>query len=351
MFVEVETFAGKGEQGNAAPSDDGPALSALFNFPYKIAVTPGGVVYITEVFFNGIRKIEDGVVSTLNSRGEGTADGPVATALFGGPTGIVSDQIGNLYVSDQANGRIRKIDTAGNVTTVAGPTGTERLHGWVDGIEVLFGDPMGIAIDAMSETLYVLEHHRIRSVPLFLSFGRISTEVRTVAAVGIRGFADGPATLAQFNDPQDIAVTQTGDLFVADTGNFRIRRVTPSGMVTTVAGDGVPAVPTDEAQFADARPALSARFERPSGLAVDSTGMVWVADGHHVRMFHLLTNTVYTACSDTMQHQQPIKFENATGIALFQGKIFVADAGANKILRLSPKNDFGGVIVHGRARR
>ena len=133
---------------------------------------------------------------------------------------------------------------------------------------------MGIAIDAMSETLYVLEHHRIRSVPLFLSFGRTSTEVRTVAAVGIRGFADGPATLAQFNDPQDIAVTQTGDLFVADTGNFRIRRVTPSGMVTTVAGDGVPAVPTDEAQFADARPALSARFERPSGLAVDSTGMV-----------------------------------------------------------------------------
>jgi hypothetical protein len=217
-------------------------------------------------------------------------------------------------------------------------------------LDALFGNPVGIAIDALDLTLYVLEHDRIRSVPLFLSsffLGRTSTEVRTVAAVGIRGFADGPATHAQFNNPQDIAVTQTGDLFVADTGNFRIRRVTPSGTVTTVAGDGVPAVPTDEAQFADARPALGARFERPAGLAVDSMGTVWVADGHHVRMYSPLTNTVYTACSDTMQHRQPIKFESATGIALFQGKIFVSDAGANKILRLSPKEDFGGVIIHG----
>jgi DNA-binding beta-propeller fold protein YncE len=307
-----------------------------------VEIQASGAVYVTEPRANGIRKIEGGVVSTLNSRGDGTADGPVATALFGGPTGIVSDQAGNLYVTDQLNGRIRKIDTAGNVTTIAGPAGSERLHGWVDGFAALFGNPMGIAIDALDLTLYVSEHDRIRSVPLSFVLGRNTTEVRTVAAVGIRGFADGPATHAQFNDPRDIAVTQTGDLFVADTGNFRIRRVTPAGTVTTVAGDGVPAVPTDEAQFADERPALGARFARPAGLAVDSMGTVWVADGHHVRMYSPLTNTVYTACSDA-GHGQPIKFELATGIALFQGKIFVCDARANKILRLSPNGYIGGV--------
>jgi DNA-binding beta-propeller fold protein YncE len=284
----------------------------------------------------------------LASRTDGSADGPLSTALFRGPSGIVFDQAGNLYLADQGNHRIRKIDTAGNVTTVAGPIGTERSQGWLDdfGSSARFSRPKGIAIDAMDKTLYVTENHRIRSIPLDFHFGRHSKLIRTVAAVGIDGFADGPATLAQFNDPSDLVVTQTGDLFVADTGNFRIRCVTPSGMVSTVAGDGVPAVPTDAAQFADGRPALGARFERPTSLAIDQMGTVWVADGTHVRMYVPLANAVFTACSDTMQHQQPIKFKGATGIALSQGKIFVVDSGANQIMRLTPHEDVGGVIFH-----
>jgi DNA-binding beta-propeller fold protein YncE len=346
MFFEVETFAGTGDQGG----DDGPAMKASFNLPFKIAVSPQGVVYVTEVLFNGIRKIEGGVVSTLASRADGFADGPLSTALFLGPSGVVFDQAGNLYLADQGNHRIRKIDTAGNVTTVAGPIGAERAQGWVDDFDASarFSRPKGIAIDAMDKTLYVTENHRIRSIPLdFAFFGRASKRVRTVAAVGIDGFADGPATVAQFNDPSDLLVTQTGDLLVADTGNFRIRRVTPSGMVSTVAGDGVPAVPTDQAQFADGRPALGARFERPTSLAIDPMGTVWVADGAHVRMYVPLANAVFTACSDTMQHQQPIKFKRATGIALSQGKIFVVDSGSNQIMRLTPRDDVGGVVFTG----
>jgi DNA-binding beta-propeller fold protein YncE len=336
MFFEVETFAGTGAEG----TDDGPASTATFNGPTWLTVTPSGVVYVAETFQNGIRKIEGGVVSTLTSRAHGNVDGPLSTALFSGPSGIVSDQAGNLYIADQGNHRIRKIDTSGNVTTVAGPSGSDKLRGWVDDLlrdGALFSRPKAIAIDATDANLYVAEHNRIRRIPLRFQTGVTLMESSTLAAVGIKGFADGPAPVAQFASPLELAVTQTGDIFVADTGNFRIRRVTPSGMVTTLAGDGVPAVPSDQAQFADGRPALHARFERPSSLAVDQAGTVWVSDHTHVRMYSPLANTVSTACSDSGHHQEPIKFSRAHSIAISEGKIFVVDS--NKIMLLTPHED------------
>jgi sugar lactone lactonase YvrE len=153
----------------------------------------------------------------------------------------------------------------------------------------------------------------------------------------MKGFADGPPLLAQFDQPAGLAVTQTGEIFVADTHNLRIRRVSPSGTVTTVAGDGVPAVSTDAVQFADKRPALQARFERPNGVAVDESGMVWVTDGAHLRMYHPRSNLVFTACSDQRLHQKPIEFGHTGGVALSGGKIFVATGG--KVMVLTPHDD------------
>ena len=344
MFFEVEAFAGIGGTTGTPPADfhagDGPATEAVLFTPNQITVTPSGVVYVTETLFNGIRKIEGGVVSTLASRAHGNVDGPLSAALFFGPTGIVSDQAGNLYIADQGNHQIRKIDTSGNVTTVAGPSGTEKVSGWVDGrisSNSLFSSPEGIALDAADVSLYILEHNRIRNISIGFSSIGIFRGPRTVAAVGISGFADGPAPVAQFNHPLGIVVTQTGDLFVADTRNCRIRRVTPSGIVTTVAGDGVPAVPTDDAQFVDGRPALHARFERPTALAVDQAGTVWVCDDTHLRMYFPRTNRVSTACSDQRLHQNPLKFKAISGIALSGGRIFVVDDG--KVLRLIPHED------------
>jgi DNA-binding beta-propeller fold protein YncE len=334
MFFEVETFAGTGEEG----FDDGPVSTATFNGPTWLAVSPSGVVYVAETFHNGIRKIEGGVVSTLASRTHGNVDGPLSTALFTGPSGIVCDRAGNLYVADQGNHRIRKIDTSGNVTTAAGPAGRERLRGWVDDVlrhEALFSRPRAMAIDATDANLYVVEHNRIRRLTLRFQTGVTGIESSTLAAVGIKGFADGPAPVAQFANPLDLAVTQMGDLLVADTGNFRIRRVTPAGTVTTLAGDGVPAVPSDQAQFADGRPALHARFERPSGLAIDQAGTVWVSDSTHVRMYFPLANTVSTACSDA--GHQPIKFSRTKSIAIWEGKVLVVDS--NKIMLLTPHGD------------
>ncbi|HEY7808429.1 MAG TPA: hypothetical protein VIC34_14620, partial [Croceibacterium sp.] len=113
MFFELETFAGTGVQG----TQDGAAAVAMLDTPSWIASVPTGAVYVTETFSNGIRKIENGMVSTLTSRADGNADGPLSTALFRGPSGIVSDRMGNLYVGDQNNHRIRKIDVSGVVTT------------------------------------------------------------------------------------------------------------------------------------------------------------------------------------------------------------------------------------------
>jgi DNA-binding beta-propeller fold protein YncE len=338
MHFDVQTFAGTGVGG----ASDGPVGEAQFNFPTAITVTANGAVYVSEALLNGLRKIEGGVVTTLADRTEGNTDGALSAALFRGPTGIVSDQAGNLYVADQGNHRVRKIDTTGNVTTIAGPNGPELFQGWADSFRnaSLFSRPRAIAIDATDATLYVSEHHRIRRVPLRQLTGRkLATEVGTLAGIGIRGYADGPPTLAQFNEPLGIAVTQTGDIFVADTNNFRIRRVSPDGTVTTVAGDGVPADPGDKAQFVDAIPALGARFQFPSGLAIDSAGIVWVGDNKHVRMYSPLTGTVSTACSDTgpFSHQQPIEFDLAGGITVANGKIFVIDG--NKIKVLTPHRD------------
>ena len=196
MFFEIETLAGTIDfSGSSADLDEtsgnGPAAEATLFVPFSIAVTPSGTVYVTETLFNGIRKIENGVVSTLTSRKQGSTDGPLSEALFRGPTGIVSDQAGNLYVADQGNHRIRKIDTSGNVTTVAGPSGPERLAGWADDLpnQSLFSRPRAIALDTPGRSLYVSEHDRIRNIPLGFMLGRSTIEVRTVAAVGMKGFA------------------------------------------------------------------------------------------------------------------------------------------------------------------
>src|SRR5262249_36772656 len=189
MFFTVSDFAGTGIPGG----ENGPVATASFDRPRTITVSPGGVVYVVEgPIANRIRKIEGGIVSTLSRNPPGYEDGPLSTALFNGPEGIASDHAGNLYVADRLNHRIRKIDTAaGNVTTIAGPFGSEPLQGWADGgfPGALFNHPTGIAVDAGDNNVYVSGLHRIRRIPL-------STDdiVHTVAAVGIAGFADGPAT-------------------------------------------------------------------------------------------------------------------------------------------------------------
>jgi sugar lactone lactonase YvrE len=207
----ADIFAG-GEEGFA----DGIGRDAKFERPSGIAIDAAGNLYVADGGNHRIRKITPaGKVSTLAGGEEGFADGIGRDAKFREPSGITIDTVGNLYVADSVNNRIRKITPAGKVSTIAGG---ER--GFADGIggDASFYSPTGIAIDAVGN-LYVADagNNRIRKVT---PAGEVST-----LAGGKRGFTNGFGSYARFNGPVDIAIDAAGNLYVADTWNHRIRKI------------------------------------------------------------------------------------------------------------------------------
>lgn len=201
-----------------------------------------------------------GVVTTLAGATQGYADGTGQSALFRSPGGVSVDASSNVYVADTENDRIRKITPAGVVTTLAGST---RGNADGTGAAAQFSDPIGVAIDGAGN-LFVADtsNYRIRKVTP-------AGQVTTVAGSTF-GYADGTGTAAQFGWVQAVAVDATGNLYVADFDNYRIRKITPAGVVTTLAGSGN-AVSTDGT-------GASASFNGPMGIAASSAGYLYVAD-------------------------------------------------------------------------
>jgi sugar lactone lactonase YvrE len=255
----VSTLAGS-EEGFA----DGVGSGAKFDFPTGIASDAAGNLYVADTVNDRIRKLTPtGEVSTFAGGERGFADGFGSAARFYSPTFIAIDATGNLYVADELNHRIRKITSTGEVSTLAG--GEE---GFADGIgyDAKFRVPSGIASDAAGN-LYVADYgnHRIRKIT---PTGEVST-----LAGGEEGFADGIGSDAKFRNPLGIASDATGNLYVTDRGNNRIRKITSTGEVSTLAGG--------EHGFADGIGG-SARFKHPSGIASDAAGNLYVADsGNH----------------------------------------------------------------------
>jgi len=195
---------------------------------YGACFDADGNMYVSDTGNNRIRKIStDGIVTTLAGSAEGFADGVGSAAMFNLPIGICIDAIGNLYVADQNNHRIRKITPDGTVTTIAGSS----TAGYADGIGNLakFYFPVGICIDSAGN-LYIADslNHKIRKIT---PAGVVSTIAGSTA-----GFADGIGTTAKFNFPSSICVDSSNNLLIADQNNHRIRKITPAGVVTTVAG-------------------------------------------------------------------------------------------------------------------
>ena len=267
----VTTFAGTGGEGAV----DGPALNASFRYPSGVAVDSSGNVYVADAGTNLIRKVTPGgMVSTL--AGSGTArfaDGTGAAASFNYPTGIAVDLGGNLYVADARNNLIRKVTRDGVVTTLAGIVAGSIIKGKAPnpyqdgtGTTATFNFPVGIAVGAGGD-IYVADfnNHRIRKV----TPGGVVT---TLAGNGTATFADGPGTAAAFNYPYSLAVDAGGNVYVADNGNQRIRKVRPDGLVTTLAGSGA-------AGYSNmTQPALTAPFAGPRGVAVDTAGNLFVVE-------------------------------------------------------------------------
>lgn len=262
----VSVFAGTGDPGYA----DGPAGTAQFNRPMGIAIDAAGNLYVADTVNNYIRKITpSGDVSTLAGDGNaGYADGPGATAEFAYPIGIAVSASGVVYVADPNNARIRAISQTGEVTTFAGDGNWGHTDG--PGATAQFSGPTGIAIDAAG-TLFVMDRdtQQIRKI---LSDGTVST----LAGDGNFGYVDGSGATAEFDYATSIAIDTNGLIYVTDSNNQRIRTVTQDGTVSTLAGTGDPGNVDG--------PAGSAQFNGPNGIAVSSSGVLYVIDVQNLRI-------------------------------------------------------------------
>ncbi|MEZ0184746.1 NHL repeat-containing protein, partial [Flavobacterium oncorhynchi] len=268
----VTTFAGS-TQGFA----DGIGSAAKFSNPLGVAVDASGNVYVAES--NIIRKINPaGVVTTLAGSTNGNTDGTGTTAKFNTPTGVAVDASGNVYVADMSNHNIRKITPAGEVTTLAGST-----SGFADGAGTAakFSYPYGVAVDA-SGNVYVGDYfnNKIRKITP-------GGEVTTLAG-STGGFADGAGTAAKFSSPYGVAVDASGNVYVAEYGNHKIRKITPGGEVSTLAGGT-----QGDAEGTD----TTAKFYRPRGVAVDVSGNIYVADTSNNKI-RKIVDAVYSSCND-----------------------------------------------------
>lgn len=280
----VTTLAG---QAGRTSSVDGNATSARFEDPYAVAVDGSGNVYVADATDHSIRKITStGTVSTFAGQGGsyGSTDGAGSAARFKAPLGIAADSAGNVYVADTGNATVRKITAEGVVTTLAGSAGQS---GSTDGAAAMarFSSPYGVAVDGAG-AVYVVESSAV--VRKIAADGMVST---LAGAAGTNGFTDATGTAARFSVPFDIAVDGSGNLYVSDHGNHAIRKISSAGVVTTLAGSGS-AGRTDGTGSA-------ASFKFPSGLGADSAGNVYVADTDNQVIRKISTAGVVTTIGGT----------------------------------------------------
>ncbi len=319
---------------------DGGSKSALFNWPTGVATGRDGVLFVADYGNNALREIKDRRVSTINSIASsgagkgGYKDGPVKGALFRGPNSIAIDKEGNIFIADADNFRIRKITPDGVVSTIAGGE-----PGYRNGpaLEARFGYPTGVALGE-DGTLFIADR-RTHTIRKLSPRGIVST----VAGNPNPGYADGRGIMSHFKEPIGVAV-YGGVVYVTDSGNNAVRKIMQDGRVLTLAGG-------PEQGFRDGSRG-NARFSWPTGIAIDKQGNIFVCDSRN-NSIRRITQGGYV--STITGRQSPARWQSSgshkipaakskgtdvlsfpTGIALGPtGDIYVADSGNNNIKRIS----------------
>jgi uncharacterized protein (TIGR03437 family) len=385
----IQTAAGNGTRGYSG--DGGPATSAQVNFPYGLVFDGAGNLYISDSSNNVIRKVTPaGTISTLvtpqlanpaglamdaagnlyiavqGSRfsastnnnsilkvspggtvttvaGNGTGGfsgdgGPATGAELDGPSGVAVDAQGNLYIADTLNNRVRKVTPDGTISTVAG-NGTSLFSG--DGgpaVAAQLSGPQGLALDAGGD-LFIADtgNNVVRKV----SAGGTIT---TVAGNGTAGFSGdgGEATAAQLNGPAGVAVDSNGNVFISDTANERVRKVSANGVITTYAGNGSsPPASMNPITVGDGGPAISAELSTPLGLALDAAGNLYIADSQDNAIRKVATNGIIsTVGSGGSTQGNP---NNPTSVAIdSSGNLFVTTNGVS--IQKSAQGTAGEII-------
>jgi sugar lactone lactonase YvrE len=319
----VTTLAGSGSPGFA----DGAGKEASFKYPAGIALDGSGNIYLADAYNNRIRKITPaGVVTTLAGSGkEGFADGMGKDAVFNGPAGIAIDRDGNIYTAEWKGHRVRKITPAGVVTTLAG----SGKAGFADGTGAgaSFNTPEGVALDSKGN-VYVADsaNNKIRKISP-------SGVVTTLAGSGKKDFVNGVGAEAGFMDPKGIALDAVGNVYVSDKGNHQIRKITPGGVVTTLAGSG-------KAGSENGRGA-EASFNKPFGPTVDGQGNVYVADsGNNLIRKITPSGVVFTLAGSGKAgsedgYESAASFNTPWGVAVDSfGTVYVSDHNSFKIRKI-----------------
>ena len=314
--------------GNAG-SNNATGVMASFNTPYGTTIDASGNIYVADAGNNLIRKITPaGATTTLAGSGAvGSANGTGTAASFYHPTGVCVDGSGNVYVADDYNNMIRKITSAGVVTTVAGTTTAGSANG--TGTGATFHNPTGVCVDG-SGNLYVADYTNNEIRKIVLSSGVVTTFAGSTTA----GSANGTGTTATFNTPFGIAIDGSGNFYVADKGNNMIRKISSAAVVTTLAG-------TTTAGYSDSN-GTSALFNAPTAVGVNGSGNIFVADANN-NVIRMVTPagvvTTYAGKGSSLADGgiTVSKFSLPSGICVDgSGNVYVGDYSDNLIRKIVP---------------
>ncbi len=322
--------------GKAGYSGDGLQASvAQLRVPSDLFVSADGTIYIADTANNRIRRVEPGgTIETIagNGRRVQSSDGELATEVgIMSPSSVVVDGAGNVYYAEWTGHRVRKIDTTGRITTVAGNGEPGYVGENLPATETSLWTPSRIFLDGKGN-LYIAEWHAHR-IRIVTPDGTIST----IAGNGNKGFSGdgGPAELASLDRPNGLFVTRQGEIYISDLGNHRIRRVDTDGVIHTVAGNGMPQ------HKGDGGPATDASLNAPAGIFVDDGGNLYISDTRNGKVRKVdPTGTMSTWVdgltsqrADGTPRHKPLRNPNALFVD-DKGHLYITDGTMNTVIRI-----------------